>query len=129
MNLDNHSLCIKTVPAFWPSIFSFAEKLLHSDLDQRALDALKEFPPDSALGVLAAFLESNLKHVSNKSAYLCDVMKTYQLSKGAILTICQGGNVDNLNIQVKSLNILKGFKSTWLFLILFLGFKPQENVC
>jgi len=55
------------------------EKLLHSDLDQRALDALKEFPPDSALGVLATFLESNLKHVSNKSAYLCGVMKTYRL--------------------------------------------------
>ena len=57
----------------------FSEKLLHSDLDQRALDALKEFPPDSALGVLATFLESNLKHVSNKSAYLCGVMKTYRL--------------------------------------------------
>ena len=58
----------------------FPEQLFHSDLDQRALDALKEFPPDSALGVLATFLESDLKHVSNKSAYFCDVMKTYRFN-------------------------------------------------
>lgn len=54
------------------------EKLVHSDLDDRALDALKEFPSEGALAVLAQFLESNLEHVSNKSAYLCGVMKTYR---------------------------------------------------
>lgn len=53
-------------------------KLAHSDLDTRALDALKEFPVDAALGVLSQFLDSNLLHVSNKSAYLCGVMKTYR---------------------------------------------------
>ena len=64
--------------------FYFAGILSHSDLDQRALDALKEFPPDGALGVLAQFLESNLAHVSNKSAFLCGVMKTYrQKSRGS----------------------------------------------
>jgi len=54
------------------------EKLSHSDLDERALDALKEFPVEGALAVLKQFLESNLEHVSNKSAYLCGVMKTYR---------------------------------------------------
>lgn len=54
------------------------EKLAHKDLDERALDALKEFPVDGALNVLTQFLESNLEHVSNKSAYLCGVMKTYR---------------------------------------------------
>lgn len=53
-------------------------KLAHAELDQRALDALKEFPVDGALNVLTQFLESNLEHVSNKSAYLCGVMKTYR---------------------------------------------------
>ncbi|KAK6617031.1 hypothetical protein RUM44_005388 [Polyplax serrata] len=53
-------------------------KLAHVDLDDRALDALKEFPVDGALNVLTQFLESNLEHVSNKSAYLCGVMKTYR---------------------------------------------------
>lgn len=53
-------------------------KLSHEDLDDRALDALKEFPSDGAVAVLAQFLESNLEHVSNKSAYLCGVMKTYR---------------------------------------------------
>merc|ERR1719259_155547 len=54
------------------------EKLSHADLDERALDALKEFPVEGALAVLSQFLESNLEHVSNKSAYLCGVMKTYR---------------------------------------------------
>lgn len=53
-------------------------KLAHNELDERALDALKEFPVDGALNVLSQFLESNLEHVSNKSAYLCGVMKTYR---------------------------------------------------
>lgn len=53
-------------------------KLAHAELDERALDALKEFPSDGALSVLGQFLDSNLEHVSNKSAYLCGVMKTYR---------------------------------------------------
>lgn len=58
-------------------------KLVHADLDERALDALREFPVDGALNVLTQFLDSNLEHVSNKSAYLCGVMKTYrQKSRG-----------------------------------------------
>ncbi|KAK7071051.1 hypothetical protein SK128_020931 [Halocaridina rubra] len=56
-------------------------KLRHEDLDERALDALKEFPVEGAVSVLKQFLESNLEHVSNKSAYLCGVMKTYRQRK------------------------------------------------
>ncbi|MCL4119323.1 UNVERIFIED_CONTAM: hypothetical protein GTU68_003367 [Idotea baltica] len=56
-------------------------KLKHEDLDERALDALKEFPVEGAVTVLKQFLESNLEHVSNKSAYLCGVMKTYRQRK------------------------------------------------
>jgi len=52
--------------------------LSHGDLDERALDALKEFPSDGGISVLKEFKESNLEHVSNKSAYLCGVMKTYR---------------------------------------------------
>jgi len=52
--------------------------LSHSDLDERALDALKEFPADGGVAVLKQFSESNLEHVGNKSAYLCGVMKTYR---------------------------------------------------
>merc|ERR1712223_2289463 len=69
-------------------------KLSHSDLDQRALDALKEFPPDGALGVLTQFLESNLAHVSNKSAFLCGVMKTYRAkSRGGSSSTTNGGGL------------------------------------
>ena len=41
-------------------MFFQTEKLNHSDLDERALDALKEFPVEGALAVLKQFLESNL---------------------------------------------------------------------
>ncbi len=69
-------------------------KLTHSDLDERALDALKEFPTEGALAVLAQFLESNLEHVSNKSAYLCGVMKTYRQktrASGSASALLNGG--------------------------------------
>ena len=52
--------------------------LSHGDLDERALDALKEFPAEDGIGVLKEFQGSNLEHVSNKSAFLCGVMKTYR---------------------------------------------------
>ena len=42
------------------------EKLSHCDLDERALDALKEFPVEGALAVLKQFLESNLVRTSQR---------------------------------------------------------------
>ncbi|XP_016103433.1 heterogeneous nuclear ribonucleoprotein R [Sinocyclocheilus grahami] len=50
----------------------------HSELDERALEALKEFDEEGALQVLVQFKESDLSHVQNKSAFLCGVMKTYR---------------------------------------------------
>ncbi|XP_059058668.1 heterogeneous nuclear ribonucleoprotein Q isoform X4 [Achroia grisella] len=73
-------------------------KLAHAELDERALDALKEFPSDGALSVLGQFLDSNLEHVSNKSAYLCGVMKTYrQKSRAGV----QGTPTLSTAVQVK----------------------------
>ncbi|XP_021792921.1 heterogeneous nuclear ribonucleoprotein R isoform X3 [Rhinopithecus roxellana] len=48
------------------------------DLDERAIDALREFNEEGALSVLQQFKESDLSHVQNKSAFLCGVMKTYR---------------------------------------------------
>ncbi|XP_016317632.1 heterogeneous nuclear ribonucleoprotein R-like, partial [Sinocyclocheilus anshuiensis] len=48
------------------------------DLDERALDALREFNEEGAMSVLQQFKESDLSHVQNKSAFLCGVMKTYR---------------------------------------------------
>ncbi|XP_075397044.1 heterogeneous nuclear ribonucleoprotein Q-like [Tenrec ecaudatus] len=53
----------------------------HSDLDERAIEALKEFSEDGALAVLQQFKDSDLSHVQNKSAFLCGVMKTYRQSE------------------------------------------------
>ncbi|XP_069129810.1 heterogeneous nuclear ribonucleoprotein Q-like isoform X1 [Argopecten irradians] len=56
-------------------------KLKHCDLDERALDALKEFNPDDGVSVLKQFSDVCLKHVANKSAFLCGMMKTYRQNK------------------------------------------------
>ncbi|XP_034017339.1 heterogeneous nuclear ribonucleoprotein R-like isoform X1 [Thalassophryne amazonica] len=48
------------------------------DLDERAIDALREFNEEAALTVLQQFKESDLSHVQNKSAFLCGVMKTFR---------------------------------------------------
>uniref|UniRef100_A0A4W5R4D7 RRM domain-containing protein n=2 Tax=Hucho hucho TaxID=62062 RepID=A0A4W5R4D7_9TELE len=50
----------------------------YTDLDERAIDALREFSEEGALSVLLQFKESDLSHVQNKSAFLCGVMKTYR---------------------------------------------------
>ncbi|CAB1330632.1 unnamed protein product [Coregonus sp. 'balchen'] len=50
----------------------------YADLDERAIDALREFNEEGALSVLMQFRESDLSHVQNKSAFLCGVMKTYR---------------------------------------------------
>lgn len=55
------------------------QSLLQVDeLDDRALEALKEFTEEDALSVLEQFMKSDLTHVQNKSAFLCGVMKTYR---------------------------------------------------
>lgn len=61
-------------------------KLTFADLDERAFEALKEFPTEGALAVLNQFVESNLDHVSNKSAYLCGMMKTYRQKQKTSVT-------------------------------------------
>ncbi|XP_015913423.1 heterogeneous nuclear ribonucleoprotein R isoform X2 [Parasteatoda tepidariorum] len=73
-------------------------KLTYSELDERALEALKEFPVDGALSVLKEFMESSLEHVSNKSAYLCGIMKTYrQKSKlGASAVAAKGPDEEKI---------------------------------
>lgn len=51
------------------------------ELDDRAMEALKEFTEEEALNVLEQFTKSDLSHVQNKSAFLCGVMKTYRAKK------------------------------------------------
>jgi len=57
----------------------FQDELVHfTDLDDRAIEALKELSEDGALAVLKQFTDSNLQHVQNKSAFLCGVMKIHR---------------------------------------------------
>ena len=66
------------------------EKLRRSDLDERALYALKEFPVEDALAVLEKFLNSELEHVNNKSAFLCGVMRTWRQKTRAGASTARG---------------------------------------
>lgn len=43
--------------------FSFSGLVSHSDLDDRAIEALKEFNEEGALQVLLQFKDSDLSHV------------------------------------------------------------------
>ncbi|CAG5121066.1 unnamed protein product [Candidula unifasciata] len=81
----------KTVAKELLAIFKTG-KLSQSDLDERAMDALKEFSTEDAIKVLQQFCESNLEHVGNKSAYLCGKMKTFrQKSKaGTVAPLVKG---------------------------------------
>jgi len=48
------------------------------DLDSRAIDAIRGLSVADALAVLSELRQTNLEHVSNKSAYLCGLIKTYR---------------------------------------------------
>jgi len=50
-------------------------KLRREDLDDRAVLALKQLSEEDALDILNKLVEKNLDRVSNKSAYLCSIMR------------------------------------------------------
>ena len=60
-------------------------KLSPTDLDDRAIDALKEYGSmDAVLLILDEFENANLEHVNNKSAFLCGLMKTHRQKEKAM---------------------------------------------
>ena len=70
---------MKTGYIFWIYIwiFCYISGLLSlTDLDSRAMDAIKELHTDDAIAVFKELQESNLEHVSNKSAFLCGLIKS-----------------------------------------------------
>lgn len=75
-------------------------KLSQSDLDERAMDALKEFSTEDAVKVLQQFCESNLEHVGNKSAFLCGQMKTYRHKSkaGSVVPLVKGPDEAKLKV-------------------------------
>jgi len=61
-------------------------KVSFTELDTRAIDAIKEFSTTEALDMLSKFEETNLDYVQNKSAYLCGHMKIYRERKSRGVT-------------------------------------------
>lgn len=60
--------------------------MTHEELDQRALDALKELEVESAMAVLNEMRTSDLQSVTNKSAYMCGLMKACRQKLAAGIT-------------------------------------------
>ena len=83
------------------------EKLSHSDLDVRALVALKDLPVEDALAVLEKFLDSELEHVINKSAFLCGVMRTWRQKTRAGASSARGRHLHRGPDEEKIKVILK----------------------
>jgi len=52
--------------------------LSSGDLDARAYDAIRGLGVKEALAVLNELRQTNLQHVSNKSAFLCGLIKTFR---------------------------------------------------
>lgn len=59
-------LCLQNF--FLLLLLNFSGLVAHSDLDERAIEALKEFNEDGALQVLVQFKESDLSHVQVSSS-------------------------------------------------------------
>jgi len=53
------------------------------EVDKRALDGLRGMTVDTALAVLAELKCGNIQSVSNKSAYMCGIMKTHRQKAAA----------------------------------------------
>ena len=53
------------------------------EIDQRALDGLRGLSAEAGLSVLAELKSSSLQSVSNKSAYMCGIMKSLRQKAAA----------------------------------------------
>jgi len=69
----------------------FAGILLSGDLDGRAFDAIRGLSVAEALAVLAELRQTNLEHVSNKSAFLCGLIKTFR-QKSKLGNVARNGD-------------------------------------
>lgn len=96
-------------------ILSIIGKLSPEDLDERAMDALKEYNPDDAIAVLKQFCESSLEHVGNKSAFLCGMMKTYRQNKkqGAQASPARGPDPNKLSVSQGQKQVHLWLKKVW----------------
>lgn len=74
----NDKVCAALEQLFKDGIMKYEE------LDERATDALKDFNPDGAIQTLKLFRETNLDHVTNKSAYLCGMLKSWRTRNAAV---------------------------------------------
>ena len=60
-------------------------------MDGRAFDAIRGLPVTEALAVLAELRKTNLEHVSNKSAFLCGLIKTFR-QKSKMGSVARNGD-------------------------------------
>ena len=80
-------------------------KLTIKDLDERAIDALKEYGSiDAVIAILDEFEAASLEHVTNKSAFLCGLMKTHRQKEKHGKENASGKNSSASNTATQSTN-------------------------
>jgi len=72
--------------------------LSSGDLDGRAFDAIRGLSVNEALAVLAELRHTNLEHVSNKSAFLCGLIKTFR-QKSRMGNVARNGDTRSNSIK------------------------------
>jgi len=88
--------------------FIVSGMMRRDELDQRAIDGLKGLGVESALAVLEELKGCNLQAVSNKSAYMCGIMKSLRqkLAAGLMLDLKRPGP-DEHKLKVFVIQIVK----------------------
>jgi len=61
----------------------FLGMMRRDEVDKRALDGLRGLPAEAGLAVLTELKGSSLQSVSNKSAYMCGIMKSHRQKAAA----------------------------------------------
>jgi len=59
-----------------PSVCVCSGMMRRDEVDQRALDGLRGLSTEAGVSVLAELKSSSLQSVTNKSAYMCGIMKS-----------------------------------------------------
>src|SRR5438552_1205635 len=79
-------------------------RVTSTDLDERALESLRDFSKDfsdmDTDAILKQFVDANPESLSNKSAYLCGIIKNFRQLKGKPIHSSAGPDEEKLKVGI-----------------------------
>ena len=80
-----------------------AGMMRRDEVDQRAMDGLRGLSAEAGLSVLAELKSNSLQSVSNKSAYMCGIMKSLRqkAAAGVLTEATKRPGPDEVKLKVK----------------------------